>query len=147
MARRWLVLFALLVVTAIALPVHAGPKVGVVRKVGRAVGGAAGFGVTVGLAASPKWNRPMRAADGKTVTIRAHGHPYTLKARHAAVLGPKISARAATLSEESAPARVLKRFVTGVGEGATVAPPAEGRFEASAIGRWKNLTGKRPATR
>lgn len=154
MSRRALLLVTLLV----AAPVLAGPaeagkaprrtaakKVGAVHRIGRALGFTAGFTVTVGLALSRKWNAPMRDEAGRPVTIHANGHDFTLRARHAAVLGPKISAHAATMPDQGAPQRALKRFVTGFGEGATRAPPAEGRFEGSLVGGFKRLRQGNPS--
>lgn len=145
MPRHLLLLLALTTLPALVLPAHAGrpgkvaaqKQGGVVKGIGKVVGFAAGFGVTAGLALSRKWNAPLRDGGGRPVTIEASGHRYTLKQRHAAVLGPKIAARAAKMPERSAPQRFFKRFVTGVGEGATAAPPAQARFEGSLAGKLK----------
>lgn len=117
----------------------AGRRPGVVKKVGEKVGFGAGFAVTAGLAVSKKWNAPLRGRDGRPVTITERGHAYTLKARHAPVLGPKIAGRAATMATGTPLRAALQRFVSGVGAGATRAPLAEGKAEARAAGALKRL--------
>lgn len=142
---RFLVVF--LVLAGAAVPAHAGgrgkapvqsaERRGIVKRVGHAIGFGAGFGVTAGLALSRKWNAPMRDARGAVVTIEAGGRPYTLKARHASVLGPTIRRHADGMSGTTGFKRLLKKLVTGFGDGATAAPPAEGRFEAAIHGAFR----------
>ena len=111
-------------------PARKAERRGLVRGAGHVLGYGAGFGVTAGLALSRTWNAPMRDASGAKVTIESGGRRYTLKARHASVLGPKIRQHADGMSQATGLRRMLRRFVTGFGDGATAAPPAEGRFEA-----------------
>jgi hypothetical protein len=111
-----------------------------VRQAGHGFGFGAGVLVTAALAVSKKWNAPIVDASGRTQVIRlTGGGSYTLKQRHAPVVGPKLQAAALRINPDSVAGRLLRTFVTGVAAGATAAPFAEARYEAAFL---KFLSGE-----
>lgn len=78
---------------------------GLASRSGEAIGFAGGVAVTAGLGMSSKWSQQV------------DGQPEGFQKRHEAVLGPKIGAHAAGMSDGAA-----KDFVSGVAAGATAAP-------------------------
>ncbi len=102
----------------------------IAREAGKVLGYSAGFVLTGALAFSKTWNRPLVDDAGAPVTVRVGGVTRMLRARHAAVAGPEIAAKARQMPGGTAAQRVRRTFVWGVVAGATAAPRAEGRLEA-----------------
>ena len=83
--------------------IHGGGALG---RAGEAFGFGAGVAVTAGLGLVPSWS------------TQVPGKPDGFQKRHESVLGPKVAAYANGLS-----AGPWKEVVSGVGRGATAAPP------------------------
>jgi hypothetical protein len=90
-------------ITAQLATVHGG---NLLHGAGEAVGFGAGVAVTGALAAVPGWNQQVP------------GMPVGFQKRHESVVGPKVEGFAQKL-----PAGPLKDFTSGLGAGATAAPP------------------------
>jgi hypothetical protein len=128
----------LLAALAFASPAHAqsiGRGEKLMRGTGKIVGLVSGVAVTTALRFSKKWNRPMRGADGQIEKLHVRGYGFTLRERHRPVLGPKILAWASKLGRATRLQRLKHGFVLGLGEGAAIAPPLEGRIEARVAAR------------
>src|SRR5687767_12440600 len=130
-----LVLLAALAFAASARAEPATRPQKIAHATGKAVGVAAGVAVTTALALSKKWNRPLRDAGGQIEKLDVRGYGFTLRERHRPVLGPKILAWASKLSRGSRWQRLKHSFVLGLGDGASIAPPLEGRIEARLAAR------------
>ena len=83
--------------------VHGG---GMLHGAGEAVGFGAGVAVTAGLAVVPGWN------------AQVPGKPAGFEKRHESVVGPQITSYAS-----KQPTGAWRDFTSGVGQGATAAPP------------------------
>ena len=122
---------------------HASEKVGpmtrLARNTGKALGYAAGMVVTSALALSKKWNASMLDKSGKPVTLKLGNFDFTLRVRHAAVLGPKIIASSERMQTRTGLQRFGHSFVLGFGVGATVAPRQEGKLEGKLLSQLHRL--------
>ena len=95
------------------------------KTAGEVTGFTAGVVVTTALGLSKKWSKRT----GETRTFD-NGRPFPLEVRHTPIMGPRILRQAEALRGRSAGSRLLRSFLLGSAEGATIAPPSVANFEA-----------------